>query len=475
MTAERAADKSEVPEAPAASRRLRRGIRARWIPGVGLMAVAFVLLAVGAVLMAANEARLRDSIRWVDHTQSALRQAANLDIALVDVEAAARAYSLTRDETFLDDYRTARRLVDDTTAALGTLVVDNPDQAARLDALRPVMAERLKRFETVVEADPTQRAALFTPERVQQGQALRKEVRAGLDALRADEIALLGERQLNADNAVSRSIWLVGAMVVLSGLTAGLGLFLLQRERGQQRIRELQIELHHLSRVTTMGQTASMLAHEINQPLSATTNYLEAIRRLLENEESPKVAKAGEMLKKASAQVHRAGEIVGRLRRFIGKQETDRAAENVEALVQDAVSLLGGLGDGIQLRTEIAPDLPVILADRVQIQQVLVNLARNAIEAMTGQDRRDLRITAILQGPDAVRLSVADTGPGLPELVTKQLFKPFVSTKPDGMGVGLSICRAILLDHGGKIWAEPNPGGGTVFHFTVPVAAHQAA
>jgi signal transduction histidine kinase len=129
------------------------------------------------------------------------------------------------------------------------------------------------------------------------------------------------------------------------------------------------------------------------------------------------------------------------------------------------------LGDGIQLRTEIAPDLPVILADRVQIQQVLVNLARNAIEAMTGQDRRDLRITAILQGPDAVRLSVADTGPGLPELVTKQLFKPFVSTKPDGMGVGLSICRAILLDHGGKIWAEPNPGGGTVFHFTVPIAA----
>ena len=127
------------------------------------------------------------------------------------------------------------------------------------------------------------------------------------------------------------------------------------------------------------------------------------------------------MLKKASAQVHRAGEIVGRLRRFIGKQETDRAAENVEALVQDAVSLLGGLGDGIQLRTEIAPDLPVILADRVQIQQVLVNLARNAIEAMTGQDRRDLRITAILQGPDAVRLSVADTGPGLPELVTANL------------------------------------------------------
>jgi two-component system sensor kinase FixL len=191
---------------------------------------------------------------------------------------------------------------------------------------------------------------------------------------------------------------------------------------------------------------------------------------VLEGENPTKVEKAGEMLKKASAQVYRAGEIVGRLRRFIGKQETGRGPEDVETLITDAVSLLGTLGAAARLKTEIAQDLPIVLVDRVQIEQVLVNLSRNSLEAMVGRERRDLKITAIRQDPGMVRFSVFDTGPGLPEAVSKQLFKPFVSTKPEGMGVGLSICRAILLDHGGKIWTEPNPEGGTVFHFTVPVA-----
>jgi two-component system, LuxR family, sensor kinase FixL len=453
------------------SGRLRARARPHWMPGIGLMALAFGLLVVGAVLMAANQSRLRDSIRWIDHTQSVMRQAANLDIAMVDVEAAVRAYSLTADRGYLDDYQTNRRVVDDTLASLTGLVADNPTQVTRLDALRPMFAQRMQRFEAIIQNDPTGQSQIFTPDRVKSGQILRKQIRAGLDEFRAEEVHLLDERQLNADAVVARSVWLVAAMVILSGLTAGLGLFLLQRERGQQRIRELQVELQHLSRLTTMGQTASMLAHEINQPLSASTNYLEASRRLLEGESSPKVDKAGEMLKKASAQVHRAGEIVARLRRFIGKHGTDRATEDVAVLVMDAVSLLGTLGDKANLKTALDADLPPVYADRVQIQQVLVNLVRNAVEAMAGLDRREIRIGAVRSGGDAtVRFSVADTGPGLAELVLKQLFKPFVSTKPEGMGVGLSICRAIMLDHGGKIWAEPNPGGGTVFYFTVPIA-----
>ncbi|HVZ02298.1 MAG TPA: CHASE3 domain-containing protein [Dongiaceae bacterium] len=474
MTTQDALGKSEAGEGRSLAGRLRRQSRARWFPGAGLMAVAFGLLVLGAILMAANQARLRDNIHRVDHTQSVLRAAGDLDIALVDVESSARAYVLTGDAGYLADFHGARQVVDTAIAALTSLVADNPGQVARLEALRPILAQRMQRFDTAIAADPAERSALFTPERIQAGQALRKQVRAGLDAFRADEIALLGERQRNADRAAGRAVWLVAAIVVLSGLIAGLGLFLLQRERGQQRIRELQVELQHLSRLTTMGQTASMLAHEINQPLSAANNYLEATRRVLENEDSPKSAKAAEMLKKAGAQVHRAGEIVGRLRRYIGRQETGRAAESVETLVADTVSLLGALGDAARLRTEVAPGLPAILADRVQIQQVLVNLARNAIEAMAGLQRRDLAIIAAADG-QAVRFSVADTGPGLPEIVTKQLFKPFVSTKPDGMGVGLSICRAILLDHGGRIWAEANPGGGTVFHFIVPVAAKPAS
>jgi C4-dicarboxylate-specific signal transduction histidine kinase len=470
-----AIDKAEATEARPLSSRLSDRVHAQWIPGAGLMVLAFGLLVVASLLMAANQARLHDSMRWVDRTQSIVREAAALDIALVDVEAAARAYSLTGDQSFVGSYQMARKSVDDATAALGALVADNPVQSARLDALGPLLAQRMKRIETIVKADPSQSAAFFTPERIREGQALRKQVRAGLDAFRSDELDLLREREVYADAAATRSIWLVVVMVALSGMTAWLGLYLLQRERAQQRIRELQIELHHLSRVTTMGQTASMLAHEINQPLSATTNYLEASRRVLENEESPKAVKAAEMIKKASAQVHRAGEIVARLRRFIGKQETGRAPEDVETLITDAVSLLGTLGDGVHLRTEVAPNLPAILVDRVQIQQVLVNLARNAVEAMGNQGGSNLKISAIFQEPEAVRLSVVDNGPGLPDTVTRQLFKPFVSTKPDGMGIGLSICRAILLDHGGRIWVEPNPDGGTAFHFTVPAAASRKA
>ena len=465
-----AVNKSEANDNAPLARRLRLQSRAHWVPGLGLLGLAVGLLILGAILMAANQSRLRDSLHWVDHTQEVLREAANLDIALVDVEAGVRAYVLTNDPAYLDSYHNARQVADDTIRSLSARVVDNPEQVSRLDALRPILAQRIDRFETAIAADPATRAQLSTPDQVKTGQALRKQIRAGLDAFRTNEVALLSERQESANRAVSLSIWLVAAIVILSGLTAALGIFLLQRERGQQRIRELQLELQHLSRVTTMGQTASMLAHEINQPLSATTNYLEAIRRVLENETSPKVVKAGEMLKKASTQVHRAGEIVGRLRRFIGKPETGRGPEDVETLIIDAVSLLGSLGDAVRLKTEVAPDLPVVMVDRVQIQQVLVNLARNAVEAMEGRERRDLTIVAAASEAGMVRLSVADTGPGLPELVTKQLFKPFVSTKTDGMGVGLSICRAILIDHGCKIWAESNPGGGTVFHFTLPVA-----
>jgi two-component system sensor kinase FixL len=470
MTTVPSVNSSKAKDAASVSSRLRRLSRGRWGPGAGLLVLAFALLVLGALLMAANQSRLRDSLHWVDHTQQVLRQASNLDIALVDVESGARAYFVTNDSQYLDNYHDARRVVDDTVKSLTELVGDNQDQSARLDALKPVLAQRMERFEKVIAADPAVRSQFSTPDQVKIGQALRKQIRAELDEFRSNELAMLNERQANADRAIGRSIWLVTAIVVLSGLTAALGIFLLQRERGQQRIRELQIELQHLSRVTTMGQTASMLAHEINQPLSATTNYLEASRRVLEGENPSKVEKAGEMLKKASAQVYRAGEIVGRLRRFIGKQETGRGPEDVETLITDAVSLLGTLGGAARLKTEIAPDLPIVLVDRVQIEQVLVNLSRNALEAMIGRERRDLKIAAIRQDPGMVRFSVFDTGPGLPETVSKQLFKPFVSTKPEGMGVGLSICRAILLDHGGKIWVEPNPEGGTVFHFTVPVA-----
>jgi C4-dicarboxylate-specific signal transduction histidine kinase len=472
MATGRAIDKSLTGDRPLAEERRRQARRARrrWFPGAGLLVLAAALLVLAAILMAANGARLRGNLALVEHTEDVLRRVADLQIALVDVESAARAYTLTDNAAYLAAYREARPGVDAALAALGTLVADNPAQVSRLAALRPVLAERMTGFDAAVATAPSRRAELFSVGRVEAAQALRRQIRAALEEFRASEIALLGARQADADRAVTRSMALVGAIVLLSGAVAGLGIFLLQRERSQHRIRELQTELEHLSRLTTIGQTASMLAHEINQPLAATTNYLEAARRVIETEATPKTVKAAETLSKASAQVRRAGDIVSRLRQFIGKQERGRAAESLDGVVTDAVSLLGPIGERARLRTDIAAGIPAVAVDRVQIQQVLINLARNAIEAMDQGRRRELTILARPPEGDLVRVSVMDTGPGLPDEVKKQLFKPFVSTKPEGMGVGLSICRAIILDHGGRIWVEPNPGGGTVFHFTLPVA-----
>jgi signal transduction histidine kinase len=443
--------------------------RAGFVSGAGLLILAVLLLAVAAILLGANQRELSDSVQAVEHTEQVLRQASDLDIALVDTESASRAYILTDNTDYLTAYQNARGMVDKLIDRLAKLVADNPDQVSGIEAIRPLLQRRLARTDAAIAVDPSQRPKLFAPENVEAAQALRRDIRGRLDSFRANELGLLKLRQAHADHSMTVSAALAAATALFGAVVAGLGIFLLLRERGRNRIRELQAELHHLSRVTTIGQTASMLAHEINQPLTATINYLEALRRMISMPATPP-EKIVDTLQKASAQVRRAGDIVGRLRRFVGKQEAGRSPEDVAPMIADAVSLLGHLGDRVQIQTEIKADLPPVLVDRIQIQQVLVNLARNAIEAMANAERRDLAVGAILHDPKLVRISVSDTGAGMTPEVAKQLFKPFVSTKPEGMGVGLSICRAIILEHGGRIWSEPNAGRGTTFHFTMPVA-----
>jgi two-component system sensor kinase FixL len=244
---------------------------------------------------------------------------------------------------------------------------------------------------------------------------------------------------------------------------------LTERQDTESRLQELQSELVHMSRLTAMGEMASTLAHELNQPLAAIANYLKGVRRLLERPDGAQSAVISDAVDKAAGQALRAGDIVRRLRDFVARGETERRVESIAKLVEEAsaLALVGAKEQGIRVRTRYDFHVDLVLADKVQVQQVLLNLMRNAVEAMAGSPRRDLLLsTAAAHG--MVVVNVADTGPGIDAEMTGQLFQPFVTTKPHGMGVGLSISRTIVEAHGGRIWAEPNPGGGTIFRFTLP-------
>jgi two-component system sensor kinase FixL len=245
-----------------------------------------------------------------------------------------------------------------------------------------------------------------------------------------------------------------------------------ERQSHDRRIRELQQELLHVTRLTAMGQMTSALAHELNQPLTAVSNYANAARRTLEGASSPQAETARNMLEKAAGQITRAGEIIRRLREFIEKREPNHTLEDVNRIVADAaaLALLGAEQANIKLDLRLAPGLPQLAMDRIQIEQVAVNLLRNAAEAMEDSAKRELTVTTSLYERDYVKIAVSDTGCGVSEVVLQRLFQPFVTTKDRGMGMGLSICRSIIDAHGGRIWATPREGGGSVFQFILPFA-----
>lgn len=248
-----------------------------------------------------------------------------------------------------------------------------------------------------------------------------------------------------------------------------------ERQATEARLHDLQSELVHISRLTAMGEMASTLAHELNQPLSAIGNYLKGSQRLLESASDEKSETMRNALDKAAEQAVRAGQIIRRLRDFVSRGETERQVERVSKLVEEAsaLALVGTRELGLDVRLRIQPEADLVVADRVQIQQVLLNLMRNAIDAMADSTKRQLVITTKLVGNDMVEISVADTGPGIAPQIVDHLFQPFITSKRQGMGVGLSISRTIVDAHGGKIWAEPNDGGGTVFHFTLPAVIEE--
>ena len=239
-----------------------------------------------------------------------------------------------------------------------------------------------------------------------------------------------------------------------------------QRRQFERRLHELQS-----NRLDLMENMAAGLAHELKQPLTAIGAYLNFARRHL-NEKTLSIEKVEEMLDGANTQVFRASEIIDNLRQFIARGETVRTLQNLNAVVRTACEFTDALAKEHHVKTSIdleaSPDAVVI--NKVQIQQVVVNLKRNAVEAMQNCGRREMRVSTRLFGRDLIRVDVADTSPGLPEEISGRLFEQFATTKPHGLGVGLSISRSIVEAHNGKIWAEPNPGGGTIFSFVLPLA-----
>jgi signal transduction histidine kinase len=242
-----------------------------------------------------------------------------------------------------------------------------------------------------------------------------------------------------------------------------------ERRERERRLREMEAVLAHLARIGDLSQIVSSLIHELGQPLTAIGNYLDAGVHLVDATTSERLK---QILERATEQTRRATGIILHLREFISGRSSEKQPNDIPEVLDDGarLALVGIHINAPVVEIHCDPGASYALFDRVQIEQVIFNLVRNAAEAMSGSRERALTITGTLNDGNIVEIRVADTGPGLSPEVRAKLFEPFVTTKASGLGVGLSICRFIIEDHGGRLWAEDHPGGGTVFCFTLPIA-----
>lgn len=242
----------------------------------------------------------------------------------------------------------------------------------------------------------------------------------------------------------------------------------------ERQLREMQDELLQVSRMSGMGQMASSLAHELNQPLTGASTLLQAARRMLEVGDPAAIGRAREAVEKAAQQLLRAGEIIRRLREFASRGDTEKVEVPVDTMINEAIALarISNKFGSTKVEVNLA-DTPAVLADKVQVQQVILNLLRNGLEAMDGVAKPILTVSTRLVN-DMVEVSISDVGPGISPEVKERLFQPFVTTKQHGMGVGLAICRTIIEAHGGRLVADDNPAGGTIFRFTLARAFDEA-
>jgi C4-dicarboxylate-specific signal transduction histidine kinase len=242
-----------------------------------------------------------------------------------------------------------------------------------------------------------------------------------------------------------------------------------EARESEQLYREVQLELAHANRVATVGQLSASITHEVNQPITAAVTYALAARRFL-SAEPPNLHEVDDALSLVVREGNRASEVVGRIRALIKKAPPRRDAVAINEAILEVIALTRteAANNSVSVRTQLAEGLPRVQGDRVQLQQVLLNLIINAIEAMrdVGEDERELLISSRNE-PDGVSVEVRDSGPGFAPAALERVFEAFYTTKPGGLGLGLSICRSIIEAHNGRLWAGANVPRGATFEFTV--------
>lgn len=251
-----------------------------------------------------------------------------------------------------------------------------------------------------------------------------------------------------------------------------------RRKATEAKLQQQQAEIAHVTRLNTVVAMASAIGHELNQPLTAIMSYAQACQRMLASSESV----PGELrhaMDMVVAQTQRAGEIIRHVKDFTRKGESLRAEQDINRLVLAAIDFQAheARRNRVTIRSDLAVKLPLVLVDRIQIEQVVLNLMRNSMQAIVdaGMGAREVTVSTTLNDARIVQVSVSDTGPGIPAVVAKRLFEPFVTSKVNGMGVGLTICRSIINAHGGKLWTVSEPGRGAAFHFTLPPVKGEVA
>jgi len=353
-------------------------------------------------------------------------------------------------------------------AARLAAIVESSDDAILAKDLNGVIlswnraAERLFGY-TASEVLGLPVTVIFPPDRVEEEAVILGRIRSG------ERVAHYETARRRMDGRIIDVSVTISPIRDASGNIAGASTIfrdLTGRNIRDQRILELQTELAHVQRLNELGQVVSTLVHEINQPLTAISNYVNACRRLVTTGDQDRMRA---VLERIADQTNRTREIVKRIRDFVKKRDVQMRAEDLSQVIEEAIGLTrASVRDrGLTLAVDTDPPGVQVEIDKVQVQQVLFNLLRNAIEAMQDQPKRELMVATSVVQSGMVEISVADTGPGLVAEVRTKLFQPFVTTKANGMGVGLSVCRAIVESHRGRMWADDNPGGGTVFRFTV--------
>ena len=483
---------------------LARGHRLR----TAVFAASLLLIVVASALAYRTVGELIDAQNWVDHTQRVIDRIDRLLSSLREAEIGARLYVISGRDDELKPYSEGIGMIPAEISELRRLTADNPSQQGRLDALAPLIDNRLAVLARLVEArrsTPDFVAPAFV-DRIDPPAERRGQIRSVIAAMADDENRLYqvrlpaAERRADAMLIFIPLATVIGALLIVAvlyrtnaevrrrqaaeGQLTEANATLEQRvsERTDElrqtalRVQELQSELLHVARLNSMGQMSAALAHELNQPLTAIRNYVGAAAHLLATDAPGAVKKLPEILAKTGAQVARAAAIIQKTREFVEKRRGDRQRARVGDVIREAVELvtIGAAHHDTEIEVALEDPEAVVSIDKIQIQQVLLNLLRNGMEAVADSPRRRLVVATAIRDDGMLAISVADSGPGLSLEVARKLFEPFVTSKSDGLGVGLSICRFIVEAHGGRIWADPGTTEGAVFRFTVPAEPEPA-